>query len=78
MRLDQVCDISSYLSYFTPTTTDEIIILVRKSVCKSCKLDTIPAHLHKANLCSLVPVIADIANVSIATGVFPSAFKKLP
>ena len=39
-------------------------------------LDPIPTHLLKANLSSLVPVIADIVNVSIATGVFPSAFKK--
>ena len=34
------------------------------------------SHLLKANLSSLAPVIADIVNVSIATGVFPSAFKK--
>ena len=35
-----------------------------------------PTHLLKANLSSLVPVIADIVAVSIATGVFPSAFIK--
>jgi len=39
-------------------------------------LDPIPTHLLKANLFSLAPVIADIVNVSIATGVFPSAFKQ--
>ena len=50
--------------------------MVSKSACKSCKLDPIPTHLLKANLSSLAPVIADIVNVSIATGVFPSAFKK--
>ena len=33
-------------------------------------------HLLKANLSSLAPVIDDIVNVSIATGVFHSAFKK--
>ena len=50
--------------------------MVSKSACKSGKLDPIPTHLLKANLSSLAPVIADIVNVSIATGVFPSAFKK--
>ena len=40
--------------------------------CKSCKLDPVPIHLLKANL---APVIADIVNVSVASGVFPSAFK---
>ena len=39
-------------------------------------MDQIHTHLLKANLSSLAPVIADIVNVSIATGVFPSAFKK--
>ena len=50
--------------------------LVSKSDCKSCKLDPIPTHLLKADLSSLAPVIADIVNVSIATGVIPSGFKK--
>ena len=35
-----------------------------------------PTHLLKANVSSLVPGIADIVDVSIATRVFPSAFKK--
>ena len=38
-------------------------------------LDPIPTHLLKANLSSLAPVISDIVNGSMATGVFPSAFK---
>ena len=76
MRPDESCGISSYLSSFMPTTTDEITKLVSKSACKSCKSDPIPTHLLKNNLSSLAPVIADIVNMSIATGVFPSAFKK--
>ena len=76
MRPDKPCGISSYLSYFMPTTTDEITKLVSKSACKSCKSGPIPTHLLKNNLSSLAPVIADIVNMSIATGVFPSAFKK--
>ena len=76
MRPDEPCDISSYLSSFMPTTTNEITKLVSKSACKSCKLDPIPTHLLKNNLSSLAPVVADIVNMSIATGVFPSAFEK--
>ena len=76
MRPDESCGISSYLSSFMPTTTDEITKLVSKSACKSCKLDPIPTHLLKSNLSCLAPVIADIVSMSIATGVFPSAFKK--
>ena len=76
MRPDESCGISSYLSSFMPTTTDENTKLVSKSACKSCKLDPIPTHLLKDNLSSLAPVIADIVNMSIATGVFPSVFKK--
>ena len=76
MRPDESCGISSYLSSFMPTTTDDITKLVSKSAYKSCKLDPIPTHLLKDNLSSLAPVIADIVNMSIATGVFPSVFKK--
>ena len=71
---DEPCGISSYLSSFMPTTTDDITKLVSKLACESCKLDPIPTHLPKANLSSLAPVIADIVMVSIATGVLPSAF----
>ena len=39
-------------------------------------LDPIPTGLVKDNVSILAPVIADIVNLSITTGVFPSAFKK--
>ena len=76
MRLDQSCGISSYLSSFMPTTTDEITKLVIISACQSCKLDPSSTDQLKSNLSSLAPVIAEVMNVSIATGVFLSAFKK--
>ena len=75
MRPDEPCGISSHLSSFMPTTTGAITKLVSKSACKSCMLDPIPTNLLKAYLSSLAPAIADIVNVSIATGVSPSAFK---
>ena len=40
-------------------------------------MDPIPTDLLKANLSSLASVIDDIVNVSIATGVLPSAFEKV-
>ena len=73
VRLDESCGITSPLSAFLPTTTNEITKLVSKSACKSCKLDPIPIHLLKDNISTLAPVIADIVNLS---GVFPSTFKK--
>ena len=60
MRPDEPCGISSYLSAFTPTTTNEITKLDSKSACKSCKLDPILTNLLKENLSSLAPVIADM------------------
>ena len=67
---------TSHLSTFQPVTTSEITDLVVKSACKSCMLDPIPTGLVKDNVSILAPVIADIVNLSITTGVFPSAFKK--
>ena len=63
--------------HFTPINVpSEITDLVVKSACKSCRLDPIPTGLVKDNTSILAPVIADIVNLSITTGVFPSAFKK--
>ena len=66
---------TSHLSTFQQVTTNEITDLVVKSACKSCRLDRIPTGLVKDNISILAPVIADIVNLSITTGVFPSAFK---
>ena len=67
---------TSHISTFEQVTTHEITDLVVKSACKSCRLDTIPTGLVKDNVSILAPVIADIVNLSITTGVFPSAFSK--
>ena len=66
---------TSQLSTFQQATTDEITDLVVKSASKSCRLDPIPTCLVKDNISILAPVIVDIVNLSITTGVFPSAFK---
>ena len=67
---------TSHLSTFEQVTTNETTDLVVKSACKSCRLDPIPTGLVKDNVSILAPVIADIVNLSITTGVFPTAFKK--
>ena len=68
---------TSQLSTFQQVTTNEITDLVVKSASKSCRLDPgIPTGLVKDNISILAPAIADIVNLSITTGVFPSAFKK--
>ena len=78
MHLNEPCGISdSYLSSFTPTTTNEITKLVNKSACKSCKLDLFPTHLLKANLSSLTVVIVHCHSEYVdCVSSFPSAFKK--
>ena len=73
---DENRGLSSCLSDFLPTTANEITTFVSKSASKSCKLDQIPTHLLKDNIFTLAPVIAEIVNLSITTGVFPSAFNK--
>ena len=69
---------STYLSVTVHAhyTTNDITKLVSKSTYKLCTLYPIPIHLLEAKLSSVAPVIADIVNVSIAKGVFPSAFEK--
>jgi len=60
---------------FPPTTVDEVTKIVSRSPEKSCTLDPIPTGLFKACISELAPVLADILNTSLHTGVFPSSFK---
>ena len=47
-----------------------------KSASKSCGLDPMPTSLVKASLTELQPIITDIINQSIDTGIFPASFKQ--
>ena len=42
---------------------------------KSCPLDPMPAQLLKDHLDLIVPVVTDIVNESLSTGVFPTCLK---
>ena len=66
----------SPLSHFTPATETEISKLIKSSSSASCNLDPIPTSLLRTEfLDTLCPVITNIVNKSLSTGVFPSAFK---
>ena len=65
------------MASFTPTTTKDITKLVCKSAYKLCTMDPIPTHPLEAKLSRVAPVIAGIVNISIAKGVFPSAFEQV-
>ena len=67
---------TSHLSTLEQVTTNEITDLIVKPACKSCRLDPIPTGLVKDNVSILAPVIAHIVNLSISTGMFPSAFRR--
>ena len=66
---------SSKLLCFRPTNALEITEIVIKSSKATCILDPIPTSLLHDLLAVLAPVIADLVNSSLATGVFPSELK---
>jgi len=66
----------SELSAFRPASIDEVIKLICQAPNKQCDMDPIPMSLLKQCCHILAPVITNIVNVSLATGVFPSHFKQ--
>ncbi len=66
---------SSKLQHFIQTTPSEIISIIKNSSKASCNLDPIPTSLLHDILPILAPVIADIVNEALSTGVFPSELK---
>ena len=66
----------SELSAFRHVSKDEVIKLIRQAPNKQCALDPIPMSLLKQCCHILAPVITDIVNLSLSTGVFPSQFKQ--
>jgi len=62
------------LDSFTLCSVEEIEKLLKKSSHASCHLDPIPTHIL-CELPSLIPIITDIVNKSLSTGLFPSCLK---
>jgi len=66
---------SSKLHSFKPTTNDEVTTIIKKASKATCPLDPIPTNLLHNFLSVLAPVIVDIVNTSLSSGVFPSELK---
>ena len=59
------------MTSFTPATISEIQKIIGKTASKSCSSDPVPTWLLKEHLDVLLPVITDIVNLSLKSGVFP-------
>ena len=63
------------LSEFKPLSSGVFEEIIKFSPSKSCSLDPIPTVLLKDHLCSLLPLITRIVNLSLRS-LFPSSLKK--
>ena len=63
------------LSNFSPTLNLELSEIARSVVQKSCCLDPLPATLLKEHFDLLLPSICGIVNLSLVSGLLPSALK---
>ena len=61
---------------FQPVSEEVIRELIMHSLPKTCVLDPLPTEIVKENIDILVPVITEIVNMSLASGVVPMTFKK--
>jgi len=67
--------VNTQLEEFSPVTTDETRLLLARMAGKSSSLDVIPTWLLKKLTNSISPLIAELANITFKTGVFPAEFK---
>ena len=65
----------SKLMIFRPTNITEITSFIKNSSKASCSQDPIPTSLIHETLPALAPIITEIVNLSLASGVFPSQLK---
>ena len=63
------------LCTFEPVSEEVTAEIISKSPEKSCDLDPMPTSLVKSCLTELVPVITQIINASLLTGIVPAEFK---
>ena len=66
---------ASELHSFKPATTSEITSIIKKASNASCPLDPIPTRLLNDVLSVLSPIITQIVNASLESGIFPSELK---
>ena len=53
----------------------EVVRLIRQAPPKSSPLDCMPTSLLKATADVMAPLLAQLANMSFTTGVFPTRYK---
>ena len=74
---DQLCfETDIKLTEFRRVSEKDIINTVIKSPTKHCDLDPIPTSLHKDILKMITPLLQEITNKTIISGVFPQDFKE--
>jgi hypothetical protein len=61
---------------FTNLTPKDVKDIIMKFASKSSILDSLPSWLVKENLPTLLPVITDIVNTSLSSGIFPNSLKR--
>ena len=64
------------LSKLQPVTVDEVAKIINSMPGKCSPMDSIPTSLLKKCVDVFAPVIANLANISFAEGVFPTRYKK--
>ena len=68
---------SGTLSEFKLLSEDDIIKLIQGSKSTTCELDIIPTLRLKDNLQYVIPILTEIINRSLSSGVFPKDWKML-
>ena len=58
-------------------TSDELKIIVNRSPPTNCGLDPVPTRLLKKQFDCIIPLMVDIVNKSMCSGVFPIVLNRL-
>ena len=72
----EVPECSSTMALFETVSVEEITKLVTSMTNKSCELDPLPTSFVKEAIGTLAPIITDIVNGSLTSGVFPYCYKE--
>lgn len=83
MTLEESCNLAPKQHYvgpqlteFKPLSKEEIGSLITKAPAKSCILDPMPTPLVKQCMDILQPIVMEIINTSLVSGVFPDQWKE--
>jgi hypothetical protein len=63
------------LTHFALASEEEVKDIITSSPCKSCSLDPIPTWIVKDSLDTLLPVLTNIVNSSLQSGLIPPSLK---